>query len=262
MNQTDQYPQRYDDEISLVDLATTFVHRRRVFYAVFGGVVILALVYALVLVGEVREYSTLVKLGEDNNKPVESPAAVIASIESHWYPALVGEYRASREQNLPFKISVANPENTHLVKLTSEASPELKGEVKKQHQKLVERINERQAALLNRQKQELEQRVASLKDYLEELSGMEATGEAQAQLIQQRASMLSEIESMTTRIDKLEPSETLVVAREGLENRGTSKKLVLGLAILLGLMLGVFSAFMAEFIAQVRLSLRDTKIKE
>ena len=91
---------------------------------------------------------------------------------------------------------------------------------------------------------------------------MEATGEAQAQLIQQRASMLSEIESMTTRIDKLEPSETLVVAREGLENRGTSKKLVLGLAILLGLMLGVFSAFMAEFIAQVRLSLRDTKIKE
>jgi uncharacterized protein involved in exopolysaccharide biosynthesis len=257
MNQTDQYPQRYDDEISLVDLATTFIRRRRVFYAVFGGVVILALVYALVLVGEVREYSTLVQLGEDNNKPVESPAAVIASIESHWYPALVGEYRASREQNLPFKISVANPENTHLVKLTSEASPELKEEVKKQHQKLVERINERQTELLNRQKQELEQRVTSLKDYLEELSGMDATGEAQAQLIQQRANMLSEIESITTRIDKLKPAETLVIARESLENKGTSKKLILALAIVLGVMLGIFSAFMAEFVSHVRKAMSE-----
>ncbi|MFL1484446.1 Wzz/FepE/Etk N-terminal domain-containing protein [Marinobacter sp. LN3S78] len=257
MNQTDQYPQRYDDEISLVDLATTFIRRRRVFYAVFGGVVLLALLYVFFLATEVREYSTLVQLGEDNGKALEAPESVIASIESHWYPELLGEYRAKHDEKLPFEIKAVNPENTTLIKLSSEASPEQESEVKSHHQMLVDSITERQSDLLNRQKQELEQRVSSLREYLEELSGMEATGEAQAQLIQQRASMLSEIESMTTRIDKLEPSETLVVAREGLDNKGTSKALILSLAIALGGMVGIFAAFMAEFISQVRKVMAD-----
>lgn len=252
MNQTDQYPQRYYDEISLVDLATTFIRRRRVFYVVFVGTLLLALLYAFFMVGEVREYSTLVQLAEDNNKPLESPASVIANIESRWYPRLQGEYRAQNNEKLPFEIRSTNPEETNLIKLTSDASPELSGEVKTYHQTLVDSINERQGELLNRQKKELEQRIASTTEYLEELSEIEATGEAQAQLIQQRAAKLSEIESTRIRIEKLEPAETLVVAREGLDNKGTSKVLILALAIVLGGILGIFAAFMAEFISHVR----------
>jgi uncharacterized protein involved in exopolysaccharide biosynthesis len=52
MSENKQQPQQpqhpyYDDEISLVDLATTFIRRRRVFYAVFVVVVGVALLYAL-----------------------------------------------------------------------------------------------------------------------------------------------------------------------------------------------------------------------
>jgi hypothetical protein len=66
---------------------------------------------------------------------------------------------------------------------------------------------------------------------------MEATSEALAQLILQRARMLSEIES-TTRMNNLEPAETFVIARERFENKGMSKKLIvfaaMGLAFTLG----------------------------
>ena len=247
----------YDDEISLVDLATTLIRRRRVFYVVFGGTVVLALIYAFFIMGELRQYATLVRLGEDEGKPLESPAAVIANIESHWYPELLGRYRAESNDKLPFEIAASNPENTHLVKLVSEASPDKAGEVEAKHRILVDQINARQSELLARQKQELEQRVASAKDYLAELSDMEATGEAQAELIQQRARMLSEIESLTTRIAKLEPAETVVVAREGVNNEGISKSLVLVLSVLLGGMLGIFAAFIGEFIVHVQGALKE-----
>lgn len=259
MNQTDQYPQRYDDEISLVDLATTFVRRRRVFYVVFSSTVLLALLYAFFMVGEVREYSTLIQLGEDNDRALQSPASVIANIESQWYPRLQGEYRAEYADKLPFRISATNPENTNLIKLTSESSPVQTGKIETYHQKLAKSITGRQTELLNQQKKELEQRITSAEAYLDELSQIEATGEAQAQLIQQRASKLSEIESLTTRLEKLQPVETLVVAREGLDNKGTSKKLILALAIVLGGMLGVFAAFMAEFISHVRRAIAENK---
>ncbi|WP_328186508.1 Wzz/FepE/Etk N-terminal domain-containing protein [Marinobacter sp. OP 3.4] len=242
----------YDDEISLVDLATTLIRRRYVIYAVFGGTVLLALFYAFFVMAEVREYVTLVQLGEDDGKALESPSSVIANVESHWYPDLRGRYRAENDTRLPFDIRAENPENTHLVKLTSKATAENVENVETQHQALVDRLTERQTDLLNRQKQELEERVASLRDYLEELSGMEATGEAQAELIQQRARMLSEIENTTSRIDKLQPAEVLVVARESAEPKGPSKALVLALAAVLGGMVGIFAAFMAEFISHVR----------
>lgn len=258
MNNPNDYRQsQLDNEISLVDLATILIRRRRVFYTVFTCVVGIALLYALLLVGEVREYSTLVQLGEDDDKPLESPQSVIASIESYWYPELLSEYRVKEGENLAFKISVLNPDGTSLIKLTSEASPELAEKVETYHEKLVGSITERQADFFNRQKRELEERLASMREYLKEMSAQESTGEAQAQVIRERTGMRLEIESITARINSLKPAQTLVVARKSLENKGTSKKLILALAIVLGLMLGIFSAFMAEFGTHVRQAMKD-----
>lgn len=247
----------YDDEISLVDLATTLIRRRYVMYAVFGGTVLLAIIYAFFMMAEVREYATLIQLGEDDGKALEPPSSVIANIESHWYPDLRGQYRAENERKLPFDIKAESPENTNLVKLTSDAEIANADTVNSLHQKLVDEVTQRQSELLNRQERELKERVTSLRDYLDELSAMEATGEAQAELIQQRARMLSEIEAATTRIDKLQPAEVLVVARESADSKGTSKSLVLALAIVLGGMLGIFAAFMAEFVSHVRKAMKE-----
>ena len=57
---------QYDDEISLVDLATTFLRRRRVFYVVFIVVSLVGVAYAL-SAPEKYEYVTLMKLAEKAN---------------------------------------------------------------------------------------------------------------------------------------------------------------------------------------------------
>jgi|AntDeeMinimDraft_5_1070356.scaffolds.fasta_scaffold08175_3 uncharacterized protein involved in exopolysaccharide biosynthesis len=259
MSENKQQPQQpqhpyYDDEISLVDLATTFIRRRRVFYAVFVVVVGVALLYALLLVGEVKEYSSLVQLAEEQTEegkqPVEPPTAVLATIENRWYPELQAVYAETQGKKLPFKISASNPEDTALIKLTTEASPNAAAEVKKIHQQLVDSIIERQNTVVNRSEKALEQRLASVENTLQRLVEQQVAGEAIAQTIKERADLEAERES-------LRPAEVLVVARESLDNKGTSKKLILALAIVLGLMLGIFATFMAEFASQVRKAMKE-----
>lgn len=257
MRPNEQYSSNSSDEINLVNLAATFLRHRRIFYGVFAGVVGVALLYVLMVAGDVREYSTLVQLGEYEDELLESPEAVIASIESHWYPKLLTEYLAAEEEKLPFRVSVGSPKNTSLIQLTSKTSPELAGLVKASHQKLVDSVNDRQNKLLDRKKLMLEQQVESLRKDLEELHEAETTGEAQAQVIQQRVHIRSEIALLSAKINQLEPAETLVVARESLEKKGTSKKLVIGTAIILALILGVLATFMVEFGVRVRQAMKE-----
>lgn len=254
MNQPEQYPQRYDDEISLVDLATTFIRRRNVFFVVFGGVVVIALLYVFLLVGEVREYTTLIQLGEakqkDRMEPIQAPETVLATISNRWYPELLATHAEVEGEKLPFEVKSSNPEDTALVKLTTEGSPERQDQIKRIHQQLVDQILQRQAELFSRQKSALEQRLASVNDYLEQLSGQEAAGEAAAQAIQNRVDLEAQLES-------LQPAESLVVARPSVDETGTSKALILALAIVLGGMLGIFAAFMAEFASHVRKAMKE-----
>ncbi len=77
---------QYDDEISLVDLAATFLKRRRVFDAVLFSVLLAGIVYA-VLMPEKYDYVSLVKLAEKApGNYVDNPAAIIATLESQWLP--------------------------------------------------------------------------------------------------------------------------------------------------------------------------------
>lgn len=250
MNNKVNQQSRYGDEITMVDLTTTFVSHRRVFYVVFGGVVLLALLYTLFFLGEVKEYSTLVQLAEDDSKPLESPAAVIASVDSRWYPEIHAAYVEAEGQKLPFKVVTSNPKDTNLMKLSSETSPEIGGVVGKIHEQLVAQIVQRQSHLLDRQKRTLEQRLSSINGTLEELSSQQAGGEVVAQAIQERGDLEAQLES-------LQPAEVLVVARESLDNSGISKSVILAIAIVLGLMLGILSAFIAELVVKVRFAMKE-----
>jgi uncharacterized protein involved in exopolysaccharide biosynthesis len=240
--------ERYDDEISLVDLATTFLRRRRVFYTVFAGVIGVAVLYALLMVGEVKEYTTLTGLAEgEGSQPLEPATSILAAIESQWYPQI--QRNEEGDGGLPFKITATSPEDTSLIILKSEASPEIAEQVREKHQQLVNLMMQRQNQLLARTRQILERRLESVTNTLNRLSEQQASGEAIAKAIGEQVNIEAKLAS-------LRPPEVFVVARESVENKGTSKVLVLALAIVLGLMLGVFATFMAEFGSQVRQAMK------
>ena len=80
--------QAHDDEISLVDLASTFLKRRRIFYVVFLVSLAAGILYAI-LIPEKYDYVTLFKLAEkDAGSFIEKPVTVIATLENRWLPEI------------------------------------------------------------------------------------------------------------------------------------------------------------------------------
>lgn len=236
---------QYEDEISLVDLAITFLKRRRVFYAIFLSVTLAGIAYALVK-PEKYEYVSLVKLAEKSgDKYIDEPASVIAQLDSLWVPDLRASYHGENDRNLPFRITASNPENTGLVRIVSEASPATEELIETTHRQLIERLISDQERALERLRKSLERQIESLDDTIEMLEGGQDTGDAIASAVEKQL-------SLETTLESLAPAEALVVSRRSGENTGPARSLIVVLAGMLGLMGGVFLAFFAEFIGLVR----------
>lgn len=241
---------QYDDEISLVDLASTFLKRRRIFYVVFLVITLAGVAYALLAPGKYN-YVSLVKLAEDGSgEYTDKPAAVIASLENRWVPEFEAMYIAEHEKSLPFKVTFENPENTGLVRIASSATPDEQKAVQQFHQQLLSQLEKGQSAGVSRLKQSLNKRIEMLNSTIDMLKGLQDAGAALAAAIDQRVSLEAELESV-------EPTDILVVARESAEPEGPARSLIIVLAGLLGLMAGVFSAFFAEFISTVKAQMRE-----
>lgn len=236
---------QYDDELSLVDLARTFLRRRRVFYIVFVMVSLIGAAYAW-FTPEKHEYVTLVKLAEkESGEYIEEPATVIAELGSLWVPDLQAEYHKATGSNLPFNISASNPEDTGLVRIVSDASPGEAELVEKSHRQLIERLNSEQGRAFSALHTSLEKQIESLDSSIKMLEGGENTGDAIASTVEKRLSLEASLGSLS-------PFEALVVSRQSGEKVGPSWGLIVALSIVLGLMAGVFIAFFAEFIGLVR----------
>lgn len=248
----------YDDEISLVDLAATFIRRRRIFYACLGLVTLLGVAYALMQPVK-YEYVTLLESAEKaGGEFIEKPAATVAIIQNRWVPAAAASYQVESEELLPFKLQVSNPEDTGLIRVASEASVEHADVVKMIHSDLAQNVMERQQQILEAQRKSLKNQIASNEGVIQSLQaseGGENTAAALAGSIAKRAELESELEA-------LQPASIIVTARQSSEQKGTSGLLIVALATLLGVMLGVLLVFLAEFAWHVRRTLMDEKQSE
>jgi LPS O-antigen subunit length determinant protein (WzzB/FepE family) len=243
---------RYSDEISLVDLAATFIRRRRVFYVVFLIFTLGGLAYAL-LTANKYEYVSLVQLAQKgSDAALQSPAVAIATLENRWLPEVQTAYRAENDEKLPFDVNVSNPENTGLIQLTSETALEHGDDVKAAHAALIDYLSRYQAERIKQDRISLGRQMESAKTIIEALTGQPDTGEALAAAIQRVAGLESALEN-------LQETEVLVQSRQSAEKTGPKRSLIVILATLLGGMLGVFMVFMAEFGANVKMQLAKTR---
>ena len=235
----------YDDEISLVDLASTFLRRRRVFYVVFLIAMLAGFGYAILTPAKF-EYVSLVKVAEKNSgEYLDEPLSIIAQLENHWLPELEAAYQAENEKRLPFEVALANPQDTGLIRLVSEAPAAQAKTVEKIHGELMGRLKESQIVAVSNLRKKLDKRIESLEATVEMLRGGQDTGVSMASAIEQLASLENELAS-------IESVELLVVSRQSANPTGPAKSLIVSIAGLFGLMAGIFLAFFAEFAALVR----------
>ena len=237
--------QAHDDEISLVDLASTFLKRRRIFYVVFLVTIAAGILYAI-LIPEKYDYVTLFKLAEkDAGSFIEKPATVIATLENRWLPEIEATYLAEHDQSVPFDVVFSNPENTGLVRIVSEAAPANSDDVKHIHGQLIEKLEQTQSVAVSTLKSNLERQIESLASTIDRLEGSQDVGAAIADAVNKRL-------SLEVLLHSIQPAELLVLNRQMVERKGTARSLIVILAAMLGLMGGIFLSFFAEFVSLVR----------
>lgn len=236
---------QYSEEISLVELAATFLRRRRIFYVVFLFITLAGVTYAL-LASEKYEYVTLLKLAEKRSGGfVEAPSTVVAMLENRWLPEVQAELRSTASQTFPSGIIFSNPASTGLLRIVSEASQSEYSSVQVAHGQLAERVRVSQMAAVAELKERLQKQIDATNTTVEMLKSQPEARLAYAEVLDRSISLKSQLQS-------IRPFETLVIGRQGAGYKGPSSTLIVVLGGLLGLMAGVVFAFLAEFASQVK----------
>lgn len=244
-------PQNDDDEISLVELAGMLVRRWKLMAAVFLVVVLGGLAYALSMPHS-YQYTTLYEVAKQgSNSTLEAPQAVVAKINSLYLGPVTRELIAdSQRETLPFDMQASSVEDTYLVRLASETTADNSALVEQAHTMVVKRARQSQQQLLEQRRRSLEQQLASAESALASVKG--STGDNAGELIATYSSRVADIQ---LQISQLTEGQTNQTAVQSLQPVGTSRTLIMALAILLGGMLAVLAVFGAAFTGSVRQSL-------
>ncbi|OLO09877.1 lipopolysaccharide biosynthesis protein [Chromohalobacter japonicus] len=258
-NQSPTPERRYehDDEISLVDLAIILIRRWKAMAVIFVVVVALAVVFALMQTAR-YQYTSLYSVAEyttanGQRVGVESPASAVAKVQNLYIGQATRNLLEKHElAALPFNIDVTNPSNTLLIQLDSDAAEESQPLVSELHQRIIDRLQQDQAQLVESRRNSLERQLASAKQALE--SAQQSNSPSAAELIATYYSRISDIEGQ---LNELREGEITQHAVQSLSVKGSNKKLIVILGIVLGGMLAIMGAFVMHFIGMVRQSVRQ-----
>lgn len=241
----------YQDEISLVDLATIFVRRIWLFIVLFVLFVVGGVVFAL-LQDEQYEYVSLYQIAEMGaDKPVEKPAKAIAVLQSQRLPELEAAYKAEGER-VPVNVSFSNPEDTSLVRISSEAVKDSAEDVRAFHKELLDHLKSRHEKQIVDARSNIETRLDSVVRTLDALKQTPEAGQAVAEVMQKQVELEGELASLSS-------GELMVVGRESIERVAPNRKLIVVLATVVGFVFAFVAVFFAEFASLVRKALREQK---
>lgn len=240
---------RNQSDISLVDLATIFVRRIWLFVVlvvlfVVGGVA-LALLQA-----DQFEYVSLYQVAQKSaDEPVEEPAKAIAVMQSQWLPELEATYKAKHSERMPFEIAFSSPEDTGLIRISSETTQDRAGEVKAVHSELLNLLKNRHGIQIDDERKRIETRISSITRTLDALKQTTEAGQALADVMQKQVQLEGELASLSS-------GELMMVGRESVERVAPNRKVIVVLASVVGLIFGVAAVFFAEFASVVRRNLQ------
>ena len=275
-----EFPEHHvaDDEISLYDLWNVLVRRLPVMIGVGGVVVLAGLVYALMQPVEYQYRSGLdlprVYDPEDGLSVVVARQSVIATLEDIVIPeqrqGLFGD-----EERGP-RVNVVERGGDHSLVLESGSTPERAERVSRLHEAIIESLAERlegdyerrlsvsvgpyenRRTMLDEQIDVLTSELASLNNRLDGADGVSSLVVAQqlgdirrelAELRSRRVDADSAVESIR---GTSHGAEQTYLASESENPTGPGRTLIMALTVVLGGMLGLFSAFFWEFVSNAR----------
>ena len=231
------YPYHADDEISLVDLAKILVRRKLVFFITWALVILLSVGYVIYSkpkplppsTNDLVDFTTSIAIGYKTPTVfIEPMSAIQTLIQDAYLPSIQHEKGINLDIQVNFQERrTISEDSSNILQLITRAAKENQPQVEVLHQAITEQLIERHQMIA---KQLLSQSISTSSDT--------------ATLI------------VPSSLAKL----AVPLSHEPLEASRTSPKLIFALGIVLGGMLGLISAFMAEFIGRVRKSLVEDSV--
>jgi len=190
---------------------------------------------------------------KDSETLIQTPETVIATLQTRWLPEEQVLYYTKNESKLPFSVSFQNTKDTALIRFSTGATAEQKQQVEEVHAALVEKLSQHQENLIRIEQAGINAQIKSLSTAIDSMAVniTDGGGLALSGAMQKK----SELENALQSLGNL---EVIVSARQSIEKTGPKRSLIVALAVILGLMLGIFVAFMAEFGASVKKQLAVT----
>lgn len=181
-------PRKYDQiqEVSLIDLLIVFIRNKRVFCVAFVFLMVLVLAFAFIVPNTYR-YVTLVQLAqEEAGEPLELPRAVTAWMLAHVVPEIEAGYFKEFGTRMPFEVELEAPNDTILVKISSNAQDDEAADVEWVHSQLLTRLEQRQKALEKRYMDGLRRQIDSVESSIEMLGSLTDAGAAIAAAMEKK----------------------------------------------------------------------------
>lgn len=230
------------DELSLVDLVKSILRRRRVFLVTFAVVLAAGVIFAL-LKPKTYTYTSIYALASTGvgGKPLEEPAAALATLTSVYLPEQVQAYEnTAHEDSLPFKVMASNPESTTLITLQSTSSVSHQSAIRSIQGAVLKELKSDDNQRLAKARMELKSQLHSLDTQLEALKEGTGNGIAIASTLQNKSDTEQKLASLAD-------GRILALAKRSVEPVGISSALVIVGSVLMALVMGLFGVFVAEF---------------
>ncbi|MCM0612625.1 hypothetical protein KFJ24_09120 [Marinobacter sediminum] len=231
------------NDISLVELTIIVVRWKALFFSVFIVIFCAAGLYAFLSPAK-QEFVGLYQLAKaGEGQYLNDPEAVVSRANSVWVPGLASE-NENKRQSLP-DIVATNPEATGLIQLRTVARVGDENLVLTLHRQLLTRLDGWQSKLFQDYSSQIERRIDRMASLIDQIQGGKDTGEALAALLEKKIQLEHEL-------DKAQKGEVLSEVSIGKGQASASMQIIILVGLLLAFILGLMSAFVAEFIKVVR----------
>jgi len=238
---SDRYSENRD--ISLVELTVIVVRWRKLFFAVFIGFTLAALVYAFTAPEKQASIGLYQLAKAGDGEYLTDVASVVSRISSVWIPELVAEYETKGE-SVP-SVKVANPEDTGLIRLQTLAPVDQTELVTSIHKDLLQRLDGWQSTVFQDAVSRIERRIGSRKDSIEQMPEQVGPGDAVSALMEGRI-------ELEHQLDQMKAGQILTVASRGDDGAAASRTLIIAVGLLLAFVMATLISFLAEFVKVVR----------
>ena len=250
------YPYTADDEISLVDLAKILVKQRLWFMGVTALIILATFLYALTMTPSYR-YVSIYQVAEgEPDEALTNIKGTLEVINNLHVPTFTRNYKLENQvNNLPFKLNANNPESTTLIVMTSEGSADQLPSIASLHEFVMTSISDQQKQLVSLRIASVERQLASTQSQLNEVRDSISQNAAEVAV-----PLLNRISELENEREQIRAGQVIQLAEKTERASRVGKSLILALGIVLGGILGLISAFMAEFIGRVRKSLVEDSV--